>query len=74
MIVVMHVLVSGGTLLAQIILLKKMIEIRKLLRNHKTNKQKVKHERQENTHSEIPEWVESFIDDYMVNSERDIHQ
>ena len=74
MIVVMQILVSVGTLLSQIILLKKMIKIRKLLRNQRMNKQKVEHKGQENTHSEIPEWVESFIDDYMINSEKGIHQ
>lgn len=65
MIYVLQVLVSGGTLLLQIINLKRVLDLRKLIGNQGMDKQKPKYEEQENSCLEIDEWVERFIDDYL---------
>lgn len=74
MICMIHVLFSIGTLLAQIILLRELIEWRNYFEDQGINEQESEKLKTESTHSEIPEWVEKFIDDYISNSEKDNRQ
>lgn len=62
---IVSAILSVGTLIVEIKVLVNLWETGRILENKKESEtEKV------NTHSEIPKWVEKFIDEYMANAEK----
>ncbi len=73
--IILKLIVSGAALIVQTLALKEMVSILKFVQKEGEKHSQIKTEEdriQKNTHQEIPEWVGMFIDDYMLNSEKDI--
>lgn len=57
----------------QFIIIRELCEICTKLKSDEQKKKQVSSYKK-STHIEVPEWVDEFIDRYMANSEKGMHQ
>lgn len=77
MIEILHIVISVGTLIGNFFLLMELIKVNICLGKKASNKKEKRIRTNSSTSStdlDDPEWVDEFIDEYMINSERDNRQ